>query len=111
MVFKPGEVGNPAGRAAENVELKRRARAHIDKALNILVKALEDKNPQIRVQAAKELLDRGYGRAPQYIETKKVDVWDEFTADELRAMATGISPEDIKRNRALPEAGDIPTIQ
>jgi hypothetical protein len=42
------------------------ARAHTKEALEALVASLKD--PRTRVQAASELLDRGWGRAPAYLE-------------------------------------------
>lgn len=57
--FKPGVSGNPGGRP-KGVAAK--AREHTGRAIEVLVEALEDKDARMRLQAAKELLDRGYGR-------------------------------------------------
>ena len=62
--FVPGRSGNPAGRAKG---LEAMARAHTAEAIAALVVAL--RNPKERVPAAIALLDRGWGRPAQRIET------------------------------------------
>jgi hypothetical protein len=62
--FMPGQSGNPAGRAKG---LEASARRHTEAAIAALVKALE--NPRERVAAAVALLDRGWGRPRQIVET------------------------------------------
>jgi hypothetical protein len=63
--FRPGQSGNPGGRPRQDVtEL---ARAHTADAILALVEAL--KRPKEAVPAAVALLDRGWGRPKQTIET------------------------------------------
>ena len=57
------------------------ARPYAKKALKVVYKLLKDDSAAIRLQAGKELLDRGYGKAMQVTESKidqtvKVDVTD-----------------------------------
>jgi hypothetical protein len=64
--FKPGNSANPGGRPKNHV--MQLARTHTEKAINALVKALE--NPKERVPAAVALLDRGWGKAAQLVEAE-----------------------------------------
>lgn len=65
--FKKGQSGNPSGRPKIIGPLRDLARAHTLDALDTLIEVMKDKAspPASRVAAAKELLDRGYGKAPQ----------------------------------------------
>lgn len=57
--WKPGQSGNPGGRPKG---IAARAREHTDKAIEVLVDGMADEDPRVRVVAAKEILDRGYGK-------------------------------------------------
>jgi uncharacterized protein DUF5681 len=65
-IWKPGQSGNPNGRPKKDRDLAEAAREHTAEAIAALVKALA--NPRTCVAAASELLDRGWGRAPQQID-------------------------------------------
>lgn len=73
MAFKKGQSGNPGGRSprrtADGRTLAEVAREHTEDALKVLVEVAKNKeeNGSARVSAAKELLDRGWGRATQPI--------------------------------------------
>lgn len=70
--FKKGQSGNPGGRPKVVAEVRELAREHTEKALKTLVEIMSDQKAHnaARVAAAKEILDRGYGRAPQSVTVK-----------------------------------------
>lgn len=70
MPWVEGQSGNPAGRKAEDRKLKLLCRQYTEKAITKIVEFLDSENPLIALSAAKELLDRGYGKAKQSIEGK-----------------------------------------
>ena len=55
----PGQSGNPGGRPKGIAAL---AREHKDKALAVLVEAMDDADGRVRIAAAREVLDRGFGK-------------------------------------------------
>lgn len=74
MGLPKGRVNNPAGRPKgtlnkSTAEIKELAQKYSAKALETLATIMRDsENDTARISAAKELLDRGYGKAPQAME-------------------------------------------
>ena len=94
--FRPGQSGNPNGRppggtsVAEYIREKAGAdgRRYVDLLDSI---AMDEKQPtRVRVDAAKVLLTRGFGSAPQEVH---VSAEASPTADELRTMLRENHPE------------------
>jgi len=81
MVFKPGQSGNPGGRPRGIAAL---ARAHTDRAVEVLVEGMEDEDHKVRIAAAREVLDRGWGK-PLAMTADVTKRLDEFTDDDLDA--------------------------
>lgn len=79
--FKPGQTGNPGGRPKG---IAAKAREHTDKALEVLVNGMADPDPRVRVTAAKEVLDRGWGK-PLAMTADVTKRLDDFTDDDLDA--------------------------
>jgi hypothetical protein len=68
--WKPGQSGNPNGRAKPLVDVAALARKHGPKAIEIVAGIMmRDKDSKVRLAAAVALLDRGFGRPKQEIET------------------------------------------
>lgn len=68
MPFKKGSSGNPGGKSNTEKEFKLAAQKHWKRALAILVEGMDSTDARTRIAAAKELLDRGFGKAAQSVE-------------------------------------------
>lgn len=67
--WKPGQSGNPSGRPRTDYRVVDLCRAHTPEAVDTLVTVMRwAKNENARVAASKELLNRGWGCAPQVID-------------------------------------------
>jgi len=86
--FTRGASGNPGGRPRAHIgDLSREARRYAHLAVSTLVKICRNGMERNKLVAARELLDRGYGRPVQMIDasllSKKLT---ELTPDELAAL-------------------------
>ena len=71
--FKPGQSGNPGGRPKRHIgDLSRETRRYAQLALGVLVKICRSGLERNRLAAARELLDRGFGRPIQQIDASEV---------------------------------------
>jgi len=68
-------------RATEGIAAK--AREHADKAVDVLVEGMDDPDGRIRIAAAKEILDRGYGKPLTMTAdvTNKIEEFDDESLD------------------------------
>lgn len=66
--FQKGVSGNPGGRPKEAEWLREEARKHAEKSIRALVRVLNKGSGSEVVSAAKELLDRGFGKSTQALE-------------------------------------------
>ena len=83
--FKKGQSGNPGGLKRKHIgDLSREARRYADLAVSTLVKICRKGMERNQLAAARELLDRGYGRPLQMID-----------ASVLRKKLTDLSPDEI----------------
>ncbi len=83
--FKKGQSGNPGGLRNKHIgDLSRESRRYAQLALSTLVKICRKGMERNQLAAARELLDRGYGRPLQMID-----------ASILRKKLTDLSPDEI----------------
>lgn len=100
--FVKGRSGNPSGRAKKDIDLAALAQQHARKAIETLVDVMgsETATPAARVAAASEILDRGFGRAPQSIDMNATigisDAFEEF----VRRLVPGHDAKLIEANVA-----------
>jgi len=73
MAFEKGKSGNPTGRPKENAEIKALAQEKSVEAFNKIVSLLYSEDDKIALSAAKEIIDRGYGKAAQSIDVSDSD--------------------------------------
>jgi hypothetical protein len=64
----PGRSGNAGGRPRAALNVQELARQHTEQAVRALVEALRD--PKLKVAAATALLDRGWGRPIQPLQSE-----------------------------------------
>jgi len=69
-LFKPGQSGNPSGRPKMPEVLQTKIRNLCETAVITLAGCLTSNDERIKLEAAKVLLDRGYGRAVTPVEAK-----------------------------------------
>ncbi|MEM6533138.1 MAG: DUF5681 domain-containing protein [Myxococcota bacterium] len=98
--FKKGQVTNPKGRPKEVAHVRALAREKTEDAIETLHEIMMNrKEPgSARVAAARELLDRGYGRAPQQVDVdlkKTVTVVEMSEAELAHVATTGELPDGV----------------
>lgn len=78
--FQPGQSGNPGGRPKG---IAAKAREYADKAMQVLADALGDEDPKVRIAAAKEIIDRGYGKSVTMTAdvTNRIEDFDDESLD------------------------------
>lgn len=93
--FKPGQSGNPGGRPKG---IAAKAREHADQAIDVLVNGMDDPDPRVRIAAAREILDRGWGKPIAMVAEAAGSLLTSMTDEELE--------EIIRDGRAVKEALD-----
>jgi len=69
MPFKKGQSGNPGGRPKQKKMVVEAARAAGDGCIEVLRELVEHDDPKVQMAAADKLLNRGFGKPRQSIET------------------------------------------
>lgn len=97
--WKPGQSGNPAGRAKDLVHVRDLARKYTQEAVKTLVEVMKQPlgkdNGRAKALAATALLDRGWGRPLQEISGPNggpipID-YSRLSPDELLAVRTKLA--------------------
>lgn len=93
---QPGAPSNnPRGRPKKDLDLAKLAQSHAETAIKTLVDVMtaEEATPSARVSAASELLDRGFGRAPQTLDVEhKVAFSEQFEGFMREVMGRRHAP-------------------
>lgn len=84
--FKPGASGNPGGRPKGIAAL---AREHKDKAVQVLVDGMDSKDQRVQIAAAREILDRGFGK-PVTMSADVTDRLDDLDDDAIDTALNAI---------------------
>ncbi len=96
--WKKGQSGNPGGRPKRSEEFVEECRTLADQARNTLVEVMSDPKALAvaRVNAAKILIERGYGQASQDMKLNVKSSIDDYTDTELAAIAAAASGDSSK---------------
>lgn len=65
MGFKKGQSGNPRGRPKVDFEVREAARLYGQEAIEKLVELMRGEDQRVAQAAARDLLDRGFGKPAQ----------------------------------------------
>jgi len=85
--FKPGQPPPPGhGRPRAAVTMTAEARRYAVEAIQALVKTMRNETGAARIAAARELLDRGFGKPAQNIDMTLSKKINELSIDELVAL-------------------------
>jgi hypothetical protein len=86
--FQPGHSGNPGGRPKMPAELREAMQCMADDAADVLRQCLTSDDERVRLAAAQQVFDRGYGKPNQSVDLKAtVNSADIIKAGHERARA------------------------
>lgn len=112
--FKKGQSGNPGGLRRKHIaDLSREARNYAQLAVSTLVRICQKGIERNQLTAARELLDRGYGRPLQMIDAsllhKKLTELnpDEIAALEARLLTMPPADTDEEKPHSFEGSGAI----
>lgn len=94
--FQKGQSGNPSGRSKAAREVQQAAQGYTEKSIQVLAALLDSGSEKIRLEAAREMLDRGVGKPIQTL-----------ASDEENPISAGtviILPDNGRNDRDPPSA-------
>jgi hypothetical protein len=108
-VFRPGTSGNPGGRTAKYYEAQKICRDASPEASRVLVDLLKSDDDRVRLMAAREVIERAWGRPkdfdPAAEKPEDDDHFDprKYTPEELdeieRALLLVVDPDRVRPRR------------
>lgn len=106
--FQKGASGNPKGRPPIIREVQELAKSYTEDAVTTLYEIMTDKrvNGSARVQAATQLLDRGWGRPKQSVDVK-VDHNASGLANAIAQAQERMAQQAIAAQRATVIEGKV----
>lgn len=107
--FMPGQSGNPGGRPKAVVNVQELARQHTTAAVRTLVEALRD--PKLKVAAATALLDRGWGKPVQPLQSENQSTMLHLIAarDISRELIAELKPPPTLAEPPVIDMASLPT--
>jgi hypothetical protein len=102
--FRKGQSGNPGGRPKDAESVRNLARSYASEAIETLVKIMRDRRASAtgRIGAATAILDRGFGKPTQQIESAlnvSYDISDKpLTTQEWAAKYCSDDPDTSGRD-------------
>lgn len=100
MPYKKGESGNPAGQTKDVAKMRQKLKREFafisPQARAVLEQLLLNEDPNVQFKAAKEILDRGIGKATEHVEITGAEGGP--IKQEMVDRARGETPEEwLKR--------------
>lgn len=93
--FDQGISANPGGRPKKSNRAAGMCREHTEKAVEVLIKSLSSEKEDVRLKAAEQILNRGWGKPQEYVE---------LSGDEDRPLLTKI---EVVLRRADSNPGSV----
>jgi len=105
--FQKGKSGNPGGRPVITSEVRELARSSARKALERIVKLMDDKNPRIALAAANAVLDRAYGKPSMEERVVSFDLGSVQSASGISDAVSNLINATANGNIAVSDMRDI----
>ena len=102
MTFKKGQSGNPSGRNKSEAAALQRIKGLTFRAIDRMGKLMESDNEAVALNAAKDILDRGLGKAKQNVA---VDV--QHSLSDMHLAALRVLSERARIAQAVTIEGDV----
>jgi carboxylesterase type B len=102
MVFVKGKSGNPGGKSTSEAAALQRIKGLTFRAIDRMGKLMESDNEAVALNAAKDILDRGLGKAKQNVA---VDV--QHSLSDMHLAALRVLSDRARIAQAVTIEGDV----